>query len=269
MKDVKLAYPIETPEAFCPLMGMRGDFAENAAILEGLGYQYVELLVRDAEELERTDYADILRRRHLQPVAITSASILKQDGLSLLNADAERARRAEERLLRMLPLAARWGVPLCIGGNRGAVSAEPGCTMDDLARIIARLGKAAEDAGATLAIEPQAAECINNLNSIDETLAFIRTLGVKSVKLHLDTCHMAPAEADMGEAILRAGEDVAFVHISDTDRLIPGDGSIDFRAVIAAFRRAGYTGGLSAEVEQTPDSRTVAARYIDVMRRLL
>ena len=269
MRGYQIAFPIETPETACPLMGMEGDFAANAATLEKLGYRYVELLVRDAAELERTDYETVLSQRHLQPVAITTAAIQKQDGLSLLHANPAKSGMAMVRIMDMLPLAAHWGIPLCIGRNRGMVSDDPGCTMTNLVHIMTQLGKAAEKAGVTLALEPQTVSNVNNLNTVDEAISFIQALDTSAVGLHLDTYHMELEEADLITSIKRAGSYIAFVHIADTDRKVPGEGSIRFGDVITALKSVGYEGALSAEIKQSPDSKTVAERYMKAMKKLL
>lgn len=149
------------------------------------------------------------------------------------------------------------------------VSDDPGCAMTDLVHIMTQLGKAAEKAGVTLALEPQTVSNVNNLNTVDEALAFLLALDTSAVGLHLDTYHMELEEADLTAAIQRAEGHITFVHIADTDRKVPGEGSIRFSEVITALKNAGYEGALSAEIKQSPDSKTVAERYMKAMKELL
>jgi sugar phosphate isomerase/epimerase len=59
------------------------------------------------------------------------------------------------------------------------------------------------------------------------------------------------------------------VHLGDNNRLPPGCGLIDFRAIVATLREVGYSGYLSAELLARPDPDTAARHTLTYMRSLL
>lgn len=63
----------------------------------------------------------------------------------------------------------------------------------------------------------------------------------------VDTYHCQRNGQDIPAAIAATGDRLALVHLSDSDRRLPGEGTIDFGAVLAALRRHGYAGWLGFE----------------------
>lgn len=94
---------------------------------------------------------------------------------------------------------------------------------------------------------------------MDEMLEFAKECG-PNVGLLLDSWHWRHAEATI-EDILRAGKD-GIVHVQvadapagvppekivDSERLMPGEGAIDWKAFFGALKRIGYRDGVSPEV---------------------
>ena len=59
------------------------------------------------------------------------------------------------------------------------------------------------------------------------------------------------------------------VHLGDNNRLSPGDGMIDFAALVRTLHTLGYAGCLSAELLALPDPDTAARRTVEHIRPLL
>jgi sugar phosphate isomerase/epimerase len=74
----------------------------------------------------------------------------------------------------------------------------------------------------------------------------------------LDTFHQERLDSSPCAAFAVFGPRVRFVHLSDTDRLIPGTGTISFSGIFAALRSIKYDGYLSIEVKQAPDGLSAA-----------
>lgn len=266
---MKLAYPIETPECSAPLMAMQGDFAANAQLLSQIGYRAVELVIRDAQELEKTNYREILWGNGLSAAAISTAAIAKEDGLFLLHSDSEKAALAYRRAVDLLPLARDLGCPVLIGKFRGEVSRLPGTTEDNLRDCLSVLCQEAAEYGVQILLEPQNRTNINNLNTVEQALALLESVNMDNFGLHLDTYHMDITETDQAASILRCRKWVGFVHISDSDRKQLGQGTIDIAGVVRSLSQIGYDGYLSPEIKQTPSSAVVAREYFDRMQKYL
>jgi len=261
MSSIRLAYPVATTDINAPLMVMQGDFKDNLRTLSNIGYRAIELSLRDPHVLEDGDYYNILDEYGMNVAAISTAAIASQDGLRLLDPNPEKANEAFRRVKNAIKVAQKFSCPLLIGKFRGKTSGEDGTTYEDLKTIFTKIGRIAEDSGVKVLIEPQNAMNMNNLNTVDETLAFIATLGCKSLGIHPDTYHMDISEEDLIGALIRCKGHTSFIHVSDSERLLPGNGHINFNPVIDALKDIDFNGYISPEVKQIPDSERIAKDF--------
>jgi D-psicose/D-tagatose/L-ribulose 3-epimerase len=84
-------------------------------------------------------------------------------------------------------------------------------------------------------------------NTIDDTLALLDTIGAPNITLHLDTYHMNIEEQGFREPIVRAGNRMGYIHLSESDRGAVGKGNVDWDGVFAGLADIGYTGPLVME----------------------
>jgi fructoselysine 3-epimerase len=137
--------------------------------------------------------------------------------------------------------------------------------------LLRRCAAAAERAGVMLAVEatPTYADVVE---SVDDVLRILEEVDSPAVGAMFDTYHALYREEPPADWIRRLADNLIHVHIADSDRLPPGDGSIDFELVVDACRDIGYDGWLAMEVSfglRSPDPDTSARRSIQYMRRLL
>ncbi|MFD2082610.1 Sugar phosphate isomerase/epimerase [Actinopolymorpha cephalotaxi] len=78
-------------------------------------------------------------------------------------------------------------------------------------------------------------------------------IGSPRIATMVDTYHCEREGQDIPEMIKAAGEQLALVHLSDTERRLPGGGDIDFGAVLATLDDCGYTGWLGLECRPVDD----------------
>lgn len=95
----------------------------------------------------------------------------------------------------------------------------------------------------------------NFLNRADQGLYLANEVG-NGVGVTLDTFHLNIEEADMLASIRNAGAQLIDFHIADNNRMPPGQGAIDFKAVIDTLRSIGYSGAVTSEfvmpIDRTP-----------------
>jgi sugar phosphate isomerase/epimerase len=193
-------------------------------------------------------------------------------GLRLLSADPEQAARGRARLRDLIQFAAGVGAPLVtVGSFRGwASSVGPG-GREALASALRDGATYAHELGVRLALEPLNRYESDVVNNAEEGLALIEGVGLPALGLLLDTYHVNIEErswtAPFGRLML-AGV-LWHVHLGDNNRLPPGQGLIDFPAVIAALHEEGYSGYLSAELLALPDPDTAARQTVAHMLDLL
>jgi len=267
-----------TPEVQAPVPGalLRGAFAERLERAVQLGYDGVELMAQRPAELDGADIAAQVSYCGLEIAAIGSGAIPFLDRLTLLAAEPGLRTAAEQRLHQLIDFAAAARAPLVtIGGFRGRLANMKGASPEEARRyLIEVLRRAAERAracGVRLALEPLNRYESDIVNSAADGLALLDEVGHSHLGLLLDTFHMnieEPTYAGSIEQVMAAGR-LWHIHLGDSNRLPPGQGHIPFGDIIAALRRSGYDGYLSAELFPRPDPDSAAAATAAYMRTVL
>jgi sugar phosphate isomerase/epimerase len=76
-------------------------------------------------------------------------------------------------------------------------------------------------------------------------------------------------EDDLGEAIRRANDYLAHVHLADSNRAHPGAGHTDFAPAFGALREIGFDGYLAMECSVRGDAQTVLPQVTRRLRALM
>ena len=77
-----------------------------------------------------------------------------------------------------------------------------------------------------------------------------------------DLFHMALDEPDIPGAIRQNAAHIGHVHLADSNRRLPGQGTTNFKAALAALEEVGYTGWMAFECGQPGDNRERAEAYL-------
>src|SRR5919202_6997870 len=104
---MQLAYMISTPELKTMPMAWVGDYRTIIPRLAEIGYDGVELQVRDPAEFDGADLGRCAQEAGLKISAVSTGAIGAADGLFLMHADLDARRRAIERYTSVLELAGR------------------------------------------------------------------------------------------------------------------------------------------------------------------
>jgi sugar phosphate isomerase/epimerase len=111
------------------------------------------------------------------------------------------------------------------------------------ARSAETLRKCGQDfarTGIRAAVEPIRAAEVSLVHSVADALRYLEAVGHPAIgHINGDVYHMSLEEAHVGEAILRAGDRLANLHLADTNRDALGTGSLDLDTVIMAAYLAG------------------------------
>jgi len=116
---------------------------------------------------------------------------------------------------------------------------------------IRKVGEHAASLGVDLTLE-----CWNRygtymLNRLDEGVRMWRETGLTNGGVMADTFHMNIEESSIPGAILSSGDLLNHVHLSDSNRLAPGLGHVDFAEVLRALIEVGYERSLAFELIPT------------------
>jgi sugar phosphate isomerase/epimerase len=251
-----------------PLALLSGSFEEKVNKAAGLGYDGLELMVRDPAGLDWAAIKTTVAAAGLELRQVVTGELFGADGLCLVTADADLRRRAEQRTRAVIDLAAYLGAMVNIGRLRGRLEllgAVPNAwqiAVDRLRRVVAYAGKR----GVRITIEPVNRYETDFVMSAADGMRLIQDLGADHVGLMLDLFHMN-IEDDSIEAGLRsAGDRLWHLHIADSNRRYPGSGHLDFDSVFATLEEMGYQGYISAELRPLPDPDTAAAKTIEFLK---
>lgn len=272
---MKLALATPTPEVnvHVPVALLSGSFEERAAKTARLGYDGVELIVVRPDELDATEIRAQVASRGLEVAAVASGAIHLMDRLTLLAADARVSRQAVARLEGLIDFAEGVGAPLVtIGSFRGRLAWDGGeDARGTLAKVLRRAAAYAAKRDVRLVLEPVNRYELDIVNNTNEALALIEEVGHSHLGLLLDTFHVNIEESSVTECFrqgMAAGR-LWHVHLGDSNRLPPGQGHIDFAAIVATLCEAAYQRYLSAELLPRPDPDAAAEATIRHMRQFV
>jgi D-psicose/D-tagatose/L-ribulose 3-epimerase len=124
------------------------------------------------------------------------------------------------------------------------------CTKKEkiiLQQVFTEIADYANKRNITIAPEP-----INRYESYvftaaDEVLDMIEAIGTNNIGLHLDTFHMNIEERNFYDPIIRAGNRLKHVHITESDRGMTGEGNVHWNDFFKALAAINYQGPLVLE----------------------
>jgi len=172
---------------------------------------------------------------------------------------------------RALTLARELGAR-CITTEPGG-PVEPGTSWQAALRLFVEglrpVAEHAEKEGVLLLVEPEPGLLIE---TADQFLELMRHVDSPAVGLNFDVGHAYCVGDDPATTIPRVAPYIRHFHLEDIaatrvhHHLIPGEGAIDFAAVLRAVRASGYTGWVTVELYPYVEDPDEAARL--ALRRL-
>ena len=267
---MKFSIVLSVQQAHFEAVAYKGDFEHNVARIAELGYDGVELAIRDPSQVDADALLAVVGRYGLEVPAIGTGQAWGEEGLSFTDPDPAVREAAVRRAIAHIPFAARTGAVIIIGLLRGVVREEAGVTHEQamawLVEALQRCAEAAAPHGVRFALEPLNRYETGLIHTVAEGLALVERVGADNFGLLLDTFHMNIEEPDIAAAIRQAGERLFHFHVADSNRWYPGAGHIDFPALLAVLEEMGYAGYVSGEFMPLPDADTAAARAIAYLR---
>ncbi len=135
----------------------------------------------------------------------------------------------------------------------------------EVALVLAALGEAADrlaNVPITVTLEPLNHDETHLLTDPIEAARWCAAIGSPLIATMVDTYHCAREGQDIPTTIVALGTHLALVHLSDNDRQLPGDGTIDFAATLAALKARRYGGWMGFECR--PNTVTVEGLHRSV-----
>jgi sugar phosphate isomerase/epimerase len=275
---MKLSIVLSTHAAQFQAIAFKGDFEANVAKIAALGYDGVELAIRDPNLVNAGELLRLVSAHGLKVPAIGTGQAWGEEGLSFTDPDPAVRAAAIQRVRDHAPLAARLNAAcdqpgrtvIIIGLLRGIV--KPGVdheqAMDWLIEALQACADAAAPHGVRLALEPINRYETTLINTVSQGLALIERVGADNFGLLLDTFHMNIEEPSIKESIRACGDRIFHFHVADSNRWYPGAGHLDFESILEALFATGYQHYISGEFMPMPDADTSAREAIAYLRNI-
>lgn len=244
---------------FGPVM-FSGRLKEGLEAVSSAGFKFVELNVRSTDDLDPVALNQQLSALSLNVSAVATGQACLFDQLCFGSTDENQRIKAVAHFKRMASFAKEiHSGAIIIGGMRGLLSENESEYQSNYNQALAAIRECAEwteSIGITLLIEPINRYEINWLFTAEDGCKFLDAIGVKSVKLLLDTFHMNIEESNSVDAIIKAADRVGYIHFADNNRLAPGQGQTNFKEILFALEKINFSGPIIAEVLPLPDDLT-------------
>ncbi len=248
------------------------DLAASLRTAAELPYDAVELFPPEPNALDPKDLAKQLKSHNLAVSAVGSGAGWVRHKLSLTHADPSHRARAIAFIKDMIDFAAEFGAPVIIGSMQGRWGVGESVPKDQalayLAVALETLGEHAQSRGPALLYEPLNRYETNLLNTVADTVQFLKTLTTTNVKVLADLFHMNIEEADLAAAIRAGGQHIGHVHFADSNRRPAGLGHMDYAPIVAACREIDFDGYFAAEAFPYPSPIEAARQTVKRFREL-
>jgi sugar phosphate isomerase/epimerase len=268
---MKIAGAITTREAkFGPIM-YRGNIRENIEKLSKLGYEGVEISLRDPKIIKKEELKEALKKNSMTLTTLGTGQAVASEGLTFINPDKAVRKAAVDRIKEHIDLASEFNSFVIIGLIRGNLpeGSKKFQAIEWAIEACQECADSAQKSGVTILIEMINRYEVNWLNFVSEGISFLKKVKRENVLLHIDTFHMNIEDPSFKESIIDAKNLIGYVHIADSNRWAPGYGHINFPEIISALEEINYQGFLSLEVFPLPDPDTAAKKGIENVRKLL
>jgi sugar phosphate isomerase/epimerase len=267
---MKISFAVSLQKTRFEAVSFDENFFPTAITLQKLGYEGVELAIRDPDMVEEGKIHEVLKKTGLVVPAVGTGQAFIEEKLSLSSLNPRIRKRAIERVKKHVTLSSSFGSLVIIGLIRGCLPKEKGKkekAVELLKDSLRECGEFAQSKNVKLVIEPLNRYELNFLNTLEETVAFISSLGMPNIGILADSFHMNIEERDLQKSLLKIKNLLWHFHVADSNRWAPGFGHLDFSTILKTLQETGYQGFISAEILQKPDFHKAAEQTITYLRK--
>jgi sugar phosphate isomerase/epimerase len=258
----------ETAPNTAPIL-LRGNILDNIRAAAGLGYQGLEVHLREDTPLDYEKIDQTAAECGIKIAAIVTGRLNTQGMVNLIDDRPYITGAALEGMGKYITMAAKLKTDLIVGWIKGRIP-EGAEARPYLARLAGNLGRICREAagqGVRVFVEVINRYEVNIFTTAQETVHFLEHWEIPNCYVHLDTFHMNIEETDPLAAIRLCGKRLGYFHVADNTRLYPGNGILNFKRYFSVLDEIGYKGFVSVECLPVPDGRTAAQRSLDYLRR--
>lgn len=248
----------------------KGPLKEGVAKASLHGFDAVELHISNSSEVDGPRFFEYCMAKHISISAISTGLAYSMRGLSLSSENPDTRESAIRCMVEFVSLAKELQTGIIIGLIRGLCSplVRKEKTVELLRQSMDQILNQAEAVDVPVYFEAIASFLCNYFCTIEESVEFVASFKNPLLKLHIDTYTMAHEESDILGSIAACEGFLGYVHYSDTDRLVPGKGTINFPAITKELKRIGYEGYVALECVPFPDADVSGPFAVQYVRSL-
>lgn len=255
---------------FSPFKAFEFDYALQ--YIKEKGFTGVELAVAYPKEVNADELAKDLGKYNLAVTTLSTGQIYGLKGFFLSSPNEVIRGQAIKTVLEHIDLSTMLGYPpVTIGLIRGKLGKDDHNTLlNNLKESLLECIEYACRRNVVLQLEPICKSETVLINSIDEALSFLDSVGnPENLGILYDTYHSNLEDRDMISAIKAAAGKITNVHFSDSNRGLPGSGSIDFLSVYKALVDTSYKGAIALETLCIPTVEFVKENFATSMYNII
>ena len=249
---------------------LRGDMEYLADTAAKIGYEAIELQMKDPQNFDWNHLRTTASRAGLQFSAIATGREFVENGLWLLSDDKSMRRAAVDKLKIHIDMGQALGAMVIVGSMRGKIPdfSREAEFMQRLTDAKLELADYAAERDVVLVVENILASTSNFLNTMRQVADYVDELNRDNILIHLDTYSMLMEDNDIAGAVEYCAPKLEYVHFSDSARLFPGGGNVDFKTFMKQLKKVGYDKYVVVECVPVPDQITCAQNSLDYIRAL-
>ena len=235
------------------------------------GMDFIEIALLNTAIVDAEHTKALLKKHNMRAVCSLG---LPEENWASVNPEG-----AIAQLIESLDKVAEMGAEALSGVTYGGIGERTGvpptdAEYDNIARVLEAAAKYAKQKGLAFGIEPVNRYENHLINTGQQAKWMIEKVGADNIFIHLDTYHMNIEEKGAGNGILDAREHLRYIHLSESDRGTPGEGTCDWDEIYATLAAIGFKGGLAMEsfINMPPEVayglavwRPVASSFEEVM----
>lgn len=199
----------------------------------------------------------------LDPPAVDAShtrALIEKHGVSAVCSlglpDEVRPTRDPEKAIEFLKMAldktAACGAEALSGVIYGSIGERSGkppteAEYDAVTRVMEKAASHARGLGLQLGIEAVNRYESHLINTAEQAVMLIERIGAPNIFLHLDTYHMNIEEKGQANGIIKARDHLGYIHLSESDRGVPGTGTVAWDEVFSSLAAIDFKGGLAME----------------------
>lgn len=257
----------------------RGDLLQNITKAYKLGYNAVELAVKDPDAVNVKEVSKLLQEYNLVIPAIGTGQIYFDEGLSFSDKDEFVRNEAVDRVKKIINLAKNFNSSIIIGLIRGNIKDSENDFNKELEIAEKRMFECLEKCllyseryNTKFLLEPLIRYNSNIFNKIGDVSNFLNKfkekIDVDRIGILADTYHMNVEESIVEDSFSRYIDMIRYIHFSDSNRLAPGYGHINFKEIFKILKKEKYNNVISFEILPVPNPDISAKDALEYVKNI-